>query len=126
MKALVLVAHGSRRLASNQEVITLSKVIAEQMKEEYPIIEAGFLELAEPLIPDAINCCVNQGASDVCIVPYFLSAGRNVQEDVPAEVDKARAMNSEIPMEILPHIGASDLMLDLIRNSVMNRNNKIY
>lgn len=126
MKALVLVAHGSRRLASNQEVITLSKVIAEQMKEEYPIIEAGFLELAEPLIPDAINCCVNQGASDVCIVPYFLSAGRHVQEDVPAEVDKARAMNSEIPMEILPHIGASDLMLDLIRNSVMNRNNKIY
>ena len=126
MKALVLVAHGSRRLASNQEVITLSKVIAEQMKEEYPIIEAGFLELAEPLIPDAINCCANQGASDVCIVPYFLSAGRHVQEDVPAEVDKARAMNSEIPMEILPHIGASDLMLDLIRNSVMNRNNKIY
>ena len=121
MKALVLVAHGSRRQASNEEVVTLSKVITELMKEEYPIIEAGFLELAEPLIPDAINCCVNQGATDVCVVPYFLSAGRHVEEDVPAEVNKARAIHSQIPMEILPHIGGSEMMIDLIRNSVMNR-----
>jgi len=125
MKALVLVAHGSRRQASNDEVVSLSKVITEHMKEEYPIIEAGFLELAEPLIPDAINCCVTQGATNICVMPYFLSAGRHVQEDVPAEVDKARAMHSEIPMEVLPHIGGSDMMIDLIRNSVMNRMNKV-
>ena len=121
MKALVLVAHGSRRQASNDEVVALSKLIEEQMKSEYPIIEAGFLELAEPLIPNAIDQCVKQGATDVCVVPYFLSAGRHVQEDVPAEVDKAREMHSQIRMEVLPHIGGSTIMIDLIRNSVMNR-----
>ena len=121
MKALVLVAHGSRRQASNDEVVALSKLIEEQMKSEYPIIEAGFLELAEPLIPNAIDQCVKQGATDVCVVPYFLSAGRHVQEDVPAEVDKAREMHSQIRMEVLPHIGGSTMMIDLIRNSVMNR-----
>jgi len=121
MKALVLVAHGSRRQASNDEVVALAKLIEQQMKSEYPIIEAGFLELAEPLIPNAIDQCVQQGATDVCVVPYFLSAGRHVQEDVPAEVDKAREMHSQIPMEVLPHIGGSAMMIDLIRDSVSNR-----
>lgn len=121
MRALVLVAHGSRRHASNDEVVALSKRIEEQMKSEYPIIETGFLELAEPLIPNAIDNCVKQGATDICVVPYFLSAGRHVQEDVPAEVDKAREMHSEILMEVLPHIGGSSMMTDLISNSVLNR-----
>ncbi|MCW8955580.1 MAG: CbiX/SirB N-terminal domain-containing protein [Gammaproteobacteria bacterium] len=124
MKALVLVAHGSRRQASNQEVITLARNLAAKMNTEYPIIEAGFLELAEPLIPDSIDRCVQQGATDVCVIPYFLSAGRHVQEDVPAEVDKARAVHHQITMEVLPHIGGSTMMLDLIRNSVINRANR--
>jgi len=121
MKALVLVAHGSRRQASNDEVVALSKLIEQQMKSEYPILEAGFLELADPLIPDAIDQCVQQGATDVCVVPYFLSAGRHVQEDVPAEVNKARKIHPSIPMDVLPHIGGSAMMIDLIRNSVENR-----
>ena len=121
MKALVLVAHGSRRQASNDEVVALSKLIEEQMKSEYPIIEAGFLELAEPLIPNAIDQCVKQGATDVCVVPYFLSAGRHVQEDVPAEVDKARQMHPNTPMDVLPHIGGSAMMIELIKQSVVNR-----
>ena len=124
MKALVIVAHGSRRQASNDEVVALSKLIEEQMKSEYPIIETGFLELAEPLIPNAIDYCVKQGATDVCVMPYFLSAGRHVQEDVPAEVEKAREMHPTIPMEVLPHIGGSSMMIDLISNSVMNRTNQ--
>jgi sirohydrochlorin ferrochelatase len=94
MKALVLVAHGSRRQASNEEVIALSGVIAREMKDDYPIVEAGFLELAEPSIPEALDRCVRQGATDICIVPYFLSAGRHVHEDIPGEVDKVRTMHA--------------------------------
>lgn len=115
MKALVLIAHGSRRKASNEEVITLTSVITREIADEYPIVVASFLELAEPLIPDALDHCVKQGATDICVVPYFLSAGRHVHEDIPAEVDKARKMHPDVPMTILPHIGGSPLMTELIR-----------
>ena len=119
MKALVLVAHGSRRLASNEEVVALSHVITEEMKNDFPIVEAGFLELAEPSIPDAIGICVQQGATDIIIVPYFLSAGRHVTEDIPAEIDKTRKLHETVKMTMLPHIGGSPQMKDLIRDSVM-------
>ncbi len=115
MKALVLIAHGSRRQASNDEVISLVGELAEAMKGDYPIVETGFLELAQPLIPDAIDRCVKQGATRIVVIPYFLSAGRHVHEDIPAEVDKARAMHTDVPMTILPHIGGFTLMPDMIR-----------
>ncbi len=118
MKALVLIAHGSRRHASNEEVVSLVGSIAEAMKHEYPIVQAGFLELAEPLIPDAIDRCVQRGATNVVVVPYFLSAGRHVHEDIPAEVDRARAMHADVPITILSHIGGSELMPDMIRQLV--------
>ena len=119
LKALVLVSHGSRRQASNDEVIALSNVISEEMKKDFPIVKAGFLELAEPSIPDAIDICVQQGATDVVIVPYFLSAGRHVTQDIPAEIDKAKKMHETIKMTLLTHIGGSPQMKDLICNSVM-------
>ena len=122
MKALVLVAHGSRRQVSNEEVVALSQVMTEEMKDEFPIVEAGFLELAEPSIPDAIGICVKNSATDIYIAPYFLSAGRHVTEDIPNEIDKARIMHPTVTMTMLPHIGGSLRMKDLIRASVMEFN----
>jgi sirohydrochlorin ferrochelatase len=118
MKALVLVAHGSRRQASNEEVTALSELVSNRMADDFPIIEAGFLELAEPSIFNAIDRCVQQGATDISVLPYFLSAGRHVQHDVPAEINNAKAIHPGIPMLLLPHIGGSPQMIELIRGSV--------
>ena len=118
MKALLLVAHGSRRQASNQEVTELTGVITEEMGAEYPIIETGFLELAAPLIPEAIQRCVDQNAAEIHIVPYFLAAGRHVQEDIPEEVEKARLAHPQVTMIVYPHVGGSPLMTNLIRGTL--------
>lgn len=120
MKALVLVAHGSRRESSNEEVITLSRVINQDMKREYAMVQAGFLELAKPSIPEAIENCIKAGATDIVVVPYFLSAGRHVCDDVPTEVDKVRAKYADIPIAITSHIGGFAAMKDFIREAATN------
>jgi sirohydrochlorin ferrochelatase len=120
MKALILIAHGSRREASNDAVVSLSEIVAQDMQHEYSIVRAGFLELARPSIPDVIDDCVELGATEVVVVPYFLSAGRHVFEDVPGEVEKAQAVHVDIPMIITPHIGGSAKMKDLIREAAMD------
>ena len=118
MKALLLAAHGSRRQASNQEVTELTGGIAGEMRGEYPIVETGFLELAAPLIPEAIQKCVDQKATEIHIIPYFLAAGRHVQEDIPEEVDKARLAHPHVSMIVHPHVGGSPLMINLIRGTL--------
>lgn len=116
MKALLLVAHGSRRAASNDEVRDLAARLAARAQPAIPIVRCGFLELAEPSIPDGIEQCIRDGATEVVVLPYFLSAGRHVVTDIPEEVCGKQAQHPQIDIRIAPHLGASagiaELLLD--------------
>jgi sirohydrochlorin ferrochelatase len=114
MQALVLAAHGSRREASNLEVKSLAQRLKAAERGAFRHIEAGFLEIASPTIPEAIQFCVQAGASTVVVVPYFLSAGRHVSEDVPGIVDRISPQYPGTAIHIAKHIGASDAMTRLI------------
>lgn len=89
MKAVVIVTHGIKRQASKDDVRDLTNIITKETSNDYPIVETGFLQLTEPLIPDAIISCINQVETDACIVPYLLSTAHHVQEDVLTELNKA-------------------------------------
>jgi sirohydrochlorin ferrochelatase len=114
MHALVLAAHGSRRQSSNEEVKALAQTIAGQCRDRYPFVNAGFLELAQPSIPDALRACAEAGATRITLVPYLLAAGRHVVEDIPGEVDSVREELAGVEMTITAHIGASALMTALV------------
>jgi sirohydrochlorin ferrochelatase len=106
MRSLIIIAHGSRRAESNNEV----RALAEQLNtftEEFDQVTAAFLELAEPSIPDGIEQCVQQGADDIVILPYFLSAGRHVAEDIPALVKPKQEQYPALKITVLPYLGAA-------------------
>ncbi|MDH3343089.1 MAG: CbiX/SirB N-terminal domain-containing protein [Gammaproteobacteria bacterium] len=113
MNALLLVAHGSRREQSNEEVRQLAKKLSTRCGDDYPIIHAAFLELSDPLIPDGLQKCIDEGASKITVLPYFLNTGRHVAEDIPGIVEEFRQTTS-IDISIARHLGASDKMLDFL------------
>ena len=117
MKALVLVAHGSRRKQSNDEVIALAEKLKQHCNDQYAIVNPGFLELASPSIPDGIQMCIDEGASQVIVLPYFLNSGRHIVEDIPELVEQSRHANPNTDIRISQHLGASELMLELLINS---------
>jgi len=113
-EALLVVSHGSRRPQSNAEVVALSKKIKPLTKQKFDLVEAAFLELADPLIPDGIKRCVEAGVDSVLILPYFLAAGRHVVEDIPGIVEQARQEHPGIEIRIMNHVGAATLMPDFL------------
>ncbi|MFU8836873.1 MAG: sirohydrochlorin chelatase [Thiohalomonadaceae bacterium] len=114
MRGLLLVAHGSRREASNDEVRKIADLLRQRAGDRYGAVEAGFLELADPLIPDGIECLIRQGASEVVVLPYFLSAGRHVAQDIPAEVAPKQAQYPQIPIHIAPYLGSAEGIVELL------------
>jgi sirohydrochlorin ferrochelatase len=114
MKCLLIVAHGSRRQASNEEVKTLAGRVAQRLPNGFSAVKVAFLELATPSIETAIDSCYEEGASELLVLPYFLSAGTHVASDVPSEVEKAMVKWSDKKIKIAPHIGSLDRMIDLI------------
>ena len=122
MKALLLIAHGSRRQQSNDEVKIIAEKLYKHCANQYPIVDAGFLELAEPLIPDGIKRCVDRGASSIIVLPYFLNSGTHVVTDVPEIVNETQKHYPDIEIKISKHLGASDLMMDLLISSANSVN----
>ena len=78
--AALLIAHGSRRQAANDDLRLLADEV--RRRGRYSIVEVAYLEIAEPTIPDGAERCIEQGAAQVRMLPYFLSSGAHVVEDL--------------------------------------------
>ncbi|MCI0507775.1 MAG: CbiX/SirB N-terminal domain-containing protein [Gammaproteobacteria bacterium] len=110
MKSLLLIAHGSRRAQSNDEVRRLAERIFSQTNSGFDEVSAAFLELAEPSIPAGLEACIQRGATEVVVFPYFLAAGRHVVDDIPQAIAPVAAMHPQVKVHIASHLGmASDL-----------------
>ena len=114
MNSLLLVAHGSRRRESNEEIGRLAARVAERAAGRFDLVEHAFLELAEPSIGEGIDRCVARGATSVAVVPYFLARGTHVAEDVPGAVDPKRAEHPGVEIRVTDYLGTSDALPELL------------
>lgn len=134
MKSLLLVAHGSRRAESNAEIERLAARLAERLAARlaerlasradgppderaakgFGHVGHAFLEIAEPSIPDGIERCIREGATEVRVLPYFLARGTHVAVDIPAEVDGKRAEHPDVDIRITDYLGTADALVDVL------------
>lgn len=110
MRSLLLVAHGSRREASNEEIRSLTETLDRLAGARFGHVGCAFLEIVEPSIANAIDAAVQAGAAEIVVLPYFLSAGRHVAEDIPAEVGRKQAEHPGIRIRIAPYLGQANGM----------------
>ncbi len=113
-RALLIVDHGSRRAASNDEIRALTEQVRAAADMRFAAIECAFLELAEPSIPDGIERLIGCGARQIIVLPYFLAAGRHVSEDIPKLVAAKQAEHAGVAIEIAPYLGTAEAMPELL------------
>ncbi|WP_372795103.1 sirohydrochlorin chelatase [Pontiella sp.] len=118
MKALLIVAHGSRRKESNDEVRRLAKRIEENSGPAFDMVSSAFLEISSPQIDSAIADLVDAGATKIKVFPYFLAAGTHVVNDIPQQIAEQEANFPDVDFEILPHLGALQGISTLILNQI--------
>ena len=107
MPSLLVIAHGSRRAVSNDEVRALAARLRAQPDSGYDHVEAAFLELAEPLIPDGLHALAARGATDIVAFPYFLAAGTHVAQDIPEAIAEFARQRPDVSVRMSAHLGAS-------------------
>lgn len=112
MKALLIIAHGSRKAESNQETESLTSKLKNKLND-FDLVAHAFLELAKPDIATGINSLIENGAKHIVVLPYFLANGNHVARDIPDEIAIIEQQASDIQIEMLPHIGSSDSIVDL-------------
>lgn len=114
MNALLIAAHGSRVASSVQEIEALTHGIRSRVSGVFDRVECAFLQWAEPSIPAKVEELVAGGVTEVVLMPYLLSMGSHVAQDIPSVVTDLEAAHSALHIRVLPHIGAAAGMVDLL------------
>jgi len=110
--AILLIAHGSREPSANTDLRELAARLASLGR--YPIVEACFLELAEPDICSGGERCVERGASRVLMIPYFLSAGVHLRRDLTAARDELSRRHPDLQFQLAAPLGPHPLLDELV------------
>jgi sirohydrochlorin ferrochelatase len=93
--AVVVVSRGSSDPDANADLFKVSRLLWDSRAAEW--VEAAFVSLAPPSVPDALERCRRLGAARIAVVPYFLFTGILVDRIS----DQAREWATEHPeMEV--------------------------
>ncbi len=112
-EAVVLAGHGSRREKSNEQVRELAAGLEGRLGLP---TTAGFIELADPSIGEAI-AAVAPSVSDVTVVPLSLFAASHVKADVPLVINEARAEH-DVSVRGGRHLGVHPAIVELLDDRV--------
>ncbi len=102
-RALILFAHGARA-ASWAAPFERLRALAESRMPGVPVALA-FLELMEPRLPALVADLVQQGVTDVTVVPVFLGQGGHLQRDLPLLVDQLRVIHPQLSIRVAGAVG---------------------
>ena len=122
--ALIIVAHGSRKSSSNEEVKALGEKVKFLQDKRYALVMTAFLEFATPSLEESILSCIDKGASEVVILPYFLASGNHVSRDIPEVVQKIQASHPQVKITLKEHLGSSSGMVRLLSDMASSSNKK--
>jgi sirohydrochlorin ferrochelatase len=111
--AVILLGHGSRDRAAIEEfdqfIFFFKKWSG--LKKVYP----GYLELADPLIPAAIDQAVLSGATRIWAYPLFIFPGRHVLEDLPHLLKEGQEKYPDIEIYFGEALNLNPKLLDLAK-----------
>ena len=110
--ALLLIAHGSRQPQANDDLHQLAAEL--RALGEFAVVEASFLEMAEPTIHDAGSRCVEKGARLVVMLPYFLSAGVHVRRDLAQQRALLAERFAAVDFRLAEPLGRHPLLVEIV------------
>jgi sirohydrochlorin cobaltochelatase len=110
--ALVVIAHGSPREESNDDVLRVLELVRRTSK--YQWVQPAYLDCNAPNIDDAVEICVNAGAQYILCVPHFLHVGRHVALDIAYILSELQKKFKNVEIRLGPAIGQSPLVSEIL------------
>jgi len=115
--ALLLIAHGSRRAEANADLEHVAESL--RARGRYHVVISSFLELAPPDIESGGVICVEQGATSVILLPYFLSPGKHVREDLTLARDRLAQRFPQVRFTLAEALGRHPLLLEIVEQRAL-------
>jgi precorrin-8X/cobalt-precorrin-8 methylmutase len=118
-ESIILLGHGSPKKDANK----LEQVGAMLHNMLHPgcsdaCISVGYMEFAEPKIPDAIASAVARGSKKIILHPFFLSAGQHVTKDIPDMIGEARKNYPDVKFIYTEPLGIHEKLAQIVMERI--------
>jgi sirohydrochlorin cobaltochelatase len=119
---ILLVGHGSREDAGNQEI----RDFVAQWRARQPAwrIDVCFIEFAAPSLHDGLLAAA-QGARRVLVLPLILNAAGHVKMEIPEAIEHAREHAPGVEYLYGPHLSACDPILAILKRRLRRAMNAL-
>ena len=109
---LILFAHGSSVEGANRSV----KMLADEVRSNgpYEYVEAAFLEMAQPDLAAAVARAAAAGLEHIIVVPYFLTLGVHLRDDLPRLVAAQKQRHPKLEISVAESLDGHPQMASLI------------
>ena len=111
-RALILFAHGARDPGWAAPFERLQQLVQSQLPDS--TVALAYLDLMTPRLPDQVNRLVEQGCSDVTVVPVFLGQGGHVLRDLPVIAEQLRRDHPGLVLRVTGAAGEDASVLNAI------------
>lgn len=108
-KACTFFVHGSRLESANAYLQSLAA-----KTKLGPDVNVGFLELGTPSLKTAIEDHIKMGATQISILPLFLSPGRHLLHDIPPLVKEIQKKHPSVTLRVASFLGEHPHFLDVL------------
>ncbi len=111
---IVIAAHGSTARKAREEIERLAAAVQTATGHRTVV---GYLS-GEPRVMEAAESCIEDGVSELLIVPYLLSHGVHAHKDLPEIVAKLGEAHPDVKLLVAEPLGGHPLMKDIVADRV--------
>lgn len=112
---VLLVGHGSRNPAGNEEILRFTDAWLERNPEWR--IEVCFIEHAEVLLDAGLDRAARDSRR-VVVVPLIINAAGHVKMEIPEEVEAARARHPAVEFLCAGHLGMGEEIFGILKQRI--------
>lgn len=116
--AIILLGHGSRVPDAGKH---MEKVAAGlKAKYGYDMVEVCYMSRLGPHLPETFGKCMEQGATHVMVIPYFLHDGLHLVLDIPEMMQELAGDYPHVKVVLGKNLGFDEILVDLVERRIVD------
>jgi sirohydrochlorin cobaltochelatase len=115
--ALILFSHGSLLCGAGEAL----EAHAQRLRQsgQWPIVAIGYLNYSDPPFLETVERVVEDGATSILVLPYFLVPGFFVTKSLPEVIAQAQAVHPDVRFTIAEPLGTDEILGDAVLQSAL-------
>ncbi len=116
MKAILILAHGSREKTTQETLERVTEMTKAQLPEV--VIETAYMEFCEVNLENGLDTLIEKGADEIVVIPYFLFEGIHIREDVPGEIHEYQTKHPEVKISLGSTLGSDPRLAGILADRI--------